>query len=170
MTLITFYAVPGVSKGIVIKLLNVNVAILWLLLLCVALLWIYSARLYSGVLQWKINSVCVLLDHVSCGSPVLHSISSLSPPCPFSSKQNAELTRASHLSRCFEGCFITKLSNTQCMNSMKLVIPLHFISFKKVSKRCCDATTPESVHTIDESKRGSAFAFIFGVNWPIQWM
>ena len=35
---------------------------------------------------------------------------------------------------------------------------------KKDSKRCCDTTTPESIHTKDESKRGSAFAFIFGVN------
>ena len=40
----------------------------------------------------------------------------------------------------------------------------------KHSKRCCDTSTPESIHTKDESKRGSAFAFIFGVNWPIQWM
>ena len=29
----------------------------------------------------------------------------------------------------------------------------------------CNATTPESIHTKDESKRDSAFAFIFGVNW-----
>ena len=29
---------------------------------------------------------------------------------------------------------------------------------------------PESIHTKDESKRGSAFAFIFGVNWPVQWV
>ena len=50
------------------------------------------------------------------------------------------------------------------MKSMELVIPLHFISWKKYSKRCCDTTTPESIHTKDESKRGSAFAFIFGVN------
>ena len=50
------------------------------------------------------------------------------------------------------------------MNSMKLVIPLHLISWKKDSKRCCDTTMPESIHTKDESKRGSAFAFIFGVN------
>ena len=57
----------------------------------------------------------------------------------------------------------------QCMNSMKLVIPLHFTSWKKDSKRCCDTTTPESIHTKDESKRGSAFAFMFGVNWPVQW-
>ena len=35
---------------------------------------------------------------------------------------------------------------------------------KKDSKRRCDTTTPESIHTKDESKRGSAFAFIFGVN------
>ena len=36
------------------------------------------------------------------------------------------------------------------MNSMKLVIPLHSLYW--------------SIHTKDESKRGSAFAFIFGVN------
>ena len=35
---------------------------------------------------------------------------------------------------------------------------------KKDSKRCCDTTTPESIHTKDKSKRGSAFAFILGVN------
>ena len=35
---------------------------------------------------------------------------------------------------------------------------------KKDSKRCFDTTMPESIHTKDESKRGSAFAFIFGVN------
>ena len=56
------------------------------------------------------------------------------------------------------------------MNSMKLFIPLHIISWKKDSKWCCDTTTPESIHTKDESKRGSAFALIFGVNWPVQWM
>ena len=50
------------------------------------------------------------------------------------------------------------------MNSMKFIIPLHFISLKKDSKRCCDTTMLESIHTKDESKRGSAFAFIFGVN------
>ena len=48
------------------------------------------------------------------------------------------------------------------MNSMKLVIPLHFM--KKDFKQCCDILMPESIHTKDESKRGSAFAFIFGVN------
>ena len=39
-----------------------------------------------------------------------------------------------------------------------------FCFMKKDSKRCCDTTKPESIHTKDESKRGSAFAFIFGVN------
>ena len=40
----------------------------------------------------------------------------------------------------------------QNMNSMKLVIPLHFYLIKKDSKWCCDTTTPESIHTKDESK------------------
>ena len=54
---------------------------------------------------------------------------------------------------------------TAChMNSMKIIIPLHHISLKKDSKQCCDTTTPKSIHTKDESKRGFAFAFIFGVN------
>ena len=35
---------------------------------------------------------------------------------------------------------------------------------KKDSKRCCYITTLESIHTKDESKRGSAFAFICAVN------
>ena len=29
---------------------------------------------------------------------------------------------------------------------------------------------PESIHTKDESERETAFAFIFGVNWTIQWV
>ena len=37
------------------------------------------------------------------------------------------------------------------MNSVKLVIPLHSLYW--------------SIHTKDESKRGTAFAFIFDVNW-----
>ena len=41
-------------------------------------------------------------------------------------------------------------------------VTLYFM--KEDSKQCCDTTTPESIHTKDESKRGSAFAFIFGVN------
>ena len=43
----------------------------------------------------------------------------------------------------------------------------HFM--KKDSKQCYDTTTPESVHTKDESKRGSAFAFIFDVPPPQFW-
>ena len=39
-----------------------------------------------------------------------------------------------------------------------------FYLMNEDSKRCCDTTTPESIHTKDESKRDSAFAFIFGVN------
>ena len=39
-----------------------------------------------------------------------------------------------------------------------------FYFIEKDSKRCCDTTTPESIHTKDESKRDSTFAFIFGVN------
>ena len=35
-----------------------------------------------------------------------------------------------------------------------------FYFMKKDSKRCCDTTMPESIHTKDESKCGSAFAFI----------
>ena len=51
-------------------------------------------------------------------------------------------------------------------------LSFRFISFheKTNSKWCCDTTTQESIHTEDESKRDSAFAFIFGVNWPVQWM
>ena len=45
-----------------------------------------------------------------------------------------------------------------------------FYFMKKDSKRYCDTTTPESIHTKDESKCGSAFAFIFAVNWPVLWM
>ena len=41
--------------------------------------------------------------------------------------------------------------DTFLMNSMKLVIPLPTLYW--------------SIHTKDESKRGTAFAFIFGVNW-----
>ena len=42
------------------------------------------------------------------------------------------------------------ISEMYTMNSMKLVIPLHSLYW--------------SIHTKDESKRGTTFAFIFGVN------
>ena len=45
---------------------------------------------------------------------------------------------------------VTKYTVATSMNSMKLVIPLHSLYW--------------SIHTKDESKRGTAFAFIFGVN------
>ena len=47
---------------------------------------------------------------------------------------------------------------------------LMFVCLQKDAEQCCGATTPESIHTKDESKRGIAFAFIFGVNWPVQWV
>ena len=47
------------------------------------------------------------------------------------------------------------------MNSMKLVT---FYFMKKDLKQFCDTVSPESIHTKDESKRCSAFSFIFGVN------
>ena len=54
------------------------------------------------------------------------------------------------------------------MNSMKLVIPIHVISLKKTPNDAVipqmTVTMPESIHTKDESKCGTAFAFIFGVN------
>ena len=50
----------------------------------------------------------------------------------------------------------------------------HFVTIlfheKRLHERCYDTTTPESIHTKDESKHGSGFAFIFGVNWPVQLM
>ena len=45
----------------------------------------------------------------------------------------------------------TKWSTDTIMNSMKLVIRLNSLYW--------------SIHTKDESKRGTAFAFIFGENW-----
>ena len=46
----------------------------------------------------------------------------------------------------------------------------YILFHEKRKKTPNDAVTPESIHTKDESKRDSAFAFIFGVNWPVQWM
>ena len=48
--------------------------------------------------------------------------------------------------------------------SRKWILPNMIRAGKKIAKQCWDTTTPESIHTKDESKRGSAFAFIFGVN------
>ena len=41
---------------------------------------------------------------------------------------------------------------------------LMLVCLQKDSKQSCGATMLESIHTKDESKRESAFAFIFGVN------
>ena len=54
------------------------------------------------------------------------------------------------------------------MNSMKLVIPLHVISWKRLQTMLWHHNT--RVNSQDESKCGSTFAFIFGVNWPVKWM
>ena len=58
-----------------------------------------------------------------------------------------------------------------CMRHLEITREFHetghsitFYFMQKDSKRCCDTTTPESIHTKDESKRSSAFAFIFGGN------
>ena len=40
----------------------------------------------------------------------------------------------------------------------------HFVKFYFMKKEPCDTATPQSIHTKDESKCCSAFAFIFGVN------
>ena len=75
------------------------------------------------------------------------------------------IEQRSCISNLYSTCF-----NKIHMNSMQTCHSVTFYFMKKDSKRCCDTTTPESIHTKDESKRGSAFAFIFGVNWPVQWM
>ena len=70
-------------------------------------------------------------------------------------------------------CFASASSKTQGNNFTCIPWNLSFlyvISWKKDSKRCYDTITPESIHTKDVSKRGSAFAFIFGVNWPLEWI
>ena len=51
------------------------------------------------------------------------------------------------------------------MNSMKLVIPLHFISWKRTPN---DAVTPQRQSQFTPKMKASAFAFIFGVNWSVQ--
>ena len=86
-------------------------------------------------------------------------------------------TLESHCIRNTSVCINSPCANLLCMLSLSGHLEFHetchsvtFYVMKKDSKRCCDTTTLESIHTKDESKRGSAFAFIFGVNWPVQWM
>ena len=61
-------------------------------------------------------------------------------------------------------CFWSFVKN---MNSMKLVNPLHFISWKNsfsdISRKCI---LPNMIGAVNSHQRWcSAFAFIFGVNW-----
>ena len=52
-----------------------------------------------------------------------------------------------------------------CRENPYLVLDCHDTGLKWMPlHECCDTTTPESIHTKDESKCNSAFAFIFGVN------
>ena len=80
------------------------------------------------------------------------------------------LNQHSHVSLlkiwCIEVCLkwkkiITAITEHEFHETCHSVVLFH----EKDSKRCCDTTTPESIHAKDESKRGSVFAFIFGVNW-----
>ena len=56
---------------------------------------------------------------------------------------------------------ILLISNYRAPKSRRIFM---LVRLQKDAKQCCDATMPESIHTKDESKRGIAFAFIFGVN------
>ena len=67
----------------------------------------------------------------------------------------------------FSLCDILRVPHLSISNTHEIHETCHSVTFyfmKKDSKRCCDTTTPESIHNKDESKCGSAFAFNFGVN------
>ena len=64
---------------------------------------------------------------------------------------------ASEKGRCNKLCYAIHEFHETCHS-------VTFYFMKKDSKICCDTAMPESIHTKDESKRGSAFAFISGVN------
>ena len=73
---------------------------------------------------------------------------------------------------------VKSTSSLQDMHSKKLVIPLHFMSWKKDSKWCCDTTMPESIHTKDESKLQFCVCFhLWGelpttinvTEWQVSW-
>ena len=63
----------------------------------------------------------------------------------------AEKWRKMLCEMCTVLCACNELFDALHMNSMKLVIRLHWVYW--------------SIHTKDESKRETAFAFIFDVNW-----
>ena len=62
------------------------------------------------------------------------------------------------------GCDLTRLNNVPVNEFHETCHSVTSYFMKKDYKRCCDTAAPESIHTKDESKRGSVFAFIFGVN------
>ena len=65
-------------------------------------------------------------------------------------KQTQHLRRLGALSPTSFGMPCACYVASHIMNSMKVLIPLHSLYW--------------SIHNKDESKRGTAFAFIFGVN------
>ena len=78
-------------------------------------------------------------------------------------------------------CEATKLVCTHCTCCRLLqwvqsnfVASQHcFVSFFETRKSCQTMLwwiNAKSIHTEDESKCGIAFAFIFGLNWPVQWV
>ena len=76
--------------------------------------------------------------------PVLTSSRSLSPPITRQYISVIEILAA-------WAAYPSYMTLQENLKSMKLAIPLHSLYW--------------SIHTKDESKRGTAFAFIFGVNW-----
>ena len=91
-----------------------------------------------------------LVSHCKVNVMARKSLAQLQPLCVI---DNGQLLPLLYQEFCFHLAFEIKHDFKQlrrCMNSMKLVIPLHSLYW--------------SIHTKDESKRGSAFVFIFGVN------
>ena len=78
-------------------------------------------------------------------------------PCQQPTEEEEALHQLHHAARVQESKVIFREFQETCHS-----VTFHFM--KKDSKRCCNTTMPESIHTKDESKRGTAFAFIFGVN------
>ena len=79
-------------------------------------------------------------------------------PGPYTLPEWADITLSSrlqhgkqHLHKTQPELTVLRQLTSHRVKSMKLVIPLHSLHW--------------SIHTKDESKRGTAFAFIFGVNW-----
>ena len=130
------------------------------------MLWCHKARLYA--LFWLLRCQTMLWHHnwsrIIC--------------CDQSNLNNAVMPQSNFFWHNIPGHFIVQVTRTTIIvTSQHIYHEFHetghsftFYFMKKDSKWCCDTTTSESIHTKDESKRDSAFAFIFGVNWPVQWM